>query len=102
MSVTYVITFDIVPEQVDCFLRLLGEVLDAMRHESTFRDATLLRDPTCAHRFLLHETWDSHDDVVNIQIHRPYRAMYHAALGYILKSPRDITIWEAMRRDPVA
>jgi quinol monooxygenase YgiN len=102
MSVTYVIKFDVVPEQVPYFLDLLGGVLDAMRHESTFRDAVLLSDPDCAHRFLLHETWESHDDVVNVQLHRPYRALYHASLGYILKTPRDVTVWHERRADRAA
>lgn len=39
------------------FLSLLTPVLDAMRHEPTFINATLHRDPDDPTRFMIHETW---------------------------------------------
>ncbi len=99
MAVTYLIKFDVKPGQRERFVSLLTGVLDAMRNETTFRDAVLHRDPQSEHRFMLYETWESHDDVMNVQIHRPYRKAWHDALPEILASERDISVWEPMRSD---
>jgi quinol monooxygenase YgiN len=99
MSVTYVIKFQIVPDQYDAFLALLNGVLDAMRHESTFVEAMLHADPDDANRLMLYETWQDHQDVVNVQIHRPYRRAFHEALPKMLAAPRDISIWRCLRAD---
>ena len=99
MDVTYVIGFAVRPGERDRFLGLLNGVLDAMRAEPTFRNATLHEDPQDACRFLLHETWADHDDVVNVQIHRPYRAAWHAALPDLLDGDRAIGIWRPLRAD---
>ena len=64
MSVTYLIEFAVKPTQRERFLHLLDGVLDAMRKEATFRDATLHGDPADPNHFLLHETWADHQDVV--------------------------------------
>lgn len=71
MSVTYVIAFTVKPDQRERFLSLLNGVLDAMRHEQNFRNATLHRDPADPCCFLLHETWADHQDVLDVQLHRP-------------------------------
>ena len=93
MSVTYVIRFQIVPDKHHDFLALLNGVLDAMRHEPTFVEAMLHADPEDANRLMLYETWQDHEDVVNVQIHRPYRQAFHEALPTMLAAPRDISIW---------
>lgn len=99
MSVTYVIGFNVRPNQRERFLTLLNGVLDAMRHEKMFVSAILHRDPDNANRFMLHETWSDHQDVLDVQIKRPYRNEWHAALDAILEQPRDIAIWEPLRID---
>ncbi|MBR0944719.1 MULTISPECIES: putative quinol monooxygenase [Bradyrhizobium] len=99
MPVTYVIKFDVVPEQRTNFLRLLGAVLDAMRNEPTFHQAVLHRDPASENRFMLYETWESHDEVVNVQIKRPYRDAWNKALPALLARDRDIEVWESLRSD---
>jgi quinol monooxygenase YgiN len=99
LSVTYLIRFAVRPDQRERFLSLLNGVLDAMRHESMFVSATLHSDPVDACRFLLHETWGDHQDVVDVQIKRPYRDDWHAALDKILAEPRDISVWEPLRSD---
>src|SRR5882724_9050529 len=99
MPVTYLIRFDVVPEQRERFLVLLNGVLDAMRAEPTFHEAVLHRDPQSEHRFMLYETWKSHDDVVAVQIQRPYRQAWHDALPELLRAPRDVTVWEPIRAD---
>lgn len=102
MSVTYVIKFQIVPDQRDAFLALLTGVLDAMRHEPMFIEAMLHVDPEDANRLMLYETWQDHEDVVNVQIHRPYRQAFHEALPAMLTAPRDISIWRCLRADRAA
>ena len=102
MSVTYVIRFQINPGKRDDFLALLTGVLDSMRHESTFVEAMLHADPDDANRLMLYETWQDHDDVVNIQVHRPYRKAFHEALPTMLATPRDISIWRCVRADRTA
>lgn len=99
MPVTYVIKFDVVPEQRENFLRLLGTVLDAMRNEPTFHQAVLHRDPASEYRFMLYETWESHQEVLNVQIKRSYRDAWHEALAGLLVRDRDIEIWEPLRSD---
>ena len=99
MAVTYLIAFDVVPEQRARFLALLGGVLDAMRDEPMFHQAVLHGDPDAENRFMLYETWESHDDVMAVQVHRPYRAAWHAALPELLRTPRDISVWEPLRAD---
>ncbi len=99
MSVTYVIKFQIAPGKREDFLAVLTPVLDAMRHEPTFIEAMLHADPDDADRLMLYETWQDHDDVVNVQIHRPYREAFHSALPTMLAAPRDISIWRCLRTD---
>jgi (4S)-4-hydroxy-5-phosphonooxypentane-2,3-dione isomerase len=102
MAVTYVINFHIQPERRDEFLQLLQSVLDAMRSEPMLREAVLHRDPASEDRFMLYETWESHEDVLNVQLHRPYRRAWHEALPHLLARDRDIAIWEPMRSDRAA
>ena len=99
MPVTYLIRFDVVPAQRERFLTLLNGVLDAMRAEATFHEAVLHRDPQSEHRFMLYETWESHDDVLAVQLHRAYRQAWHDALPELLRAPRDVTVWEPIRAD---
>lgn len=100
MNETYVITFDVKPEQRARFLALLDPVLEAMRHERTFVRAGLHVDPDNKNRFQLHETWTDREDVINVQLHRPYRAEWHAELDNLLVQPREIGIWQLLRADP--
>ena len=99
MPVTYVIRFKVVPERRDEFLERLDHVLEAMKHEPMYHAAVLHRDPGCENTFLLTETWESHEDVLNVQLHRPYRQAWHAALPHLLEVPREIGIWEPIKAD---
>ncbi len=100
MAVTYMIQFEVKPDQIERFQTLLGGVLDAMRHEANFHEARLLVDPDNPLRWMLYETWEDHQDVLDVQIHRPYRAEWHAALEEVLASPRAIGVWTPVRQDP--
>jgi (4S)-4-hydroxy-5-phosphonooxypentane-2,3-dione isomerase len=99
MAVTYLVKFQVVPERRGEFLELLEGVLDAMRSEPMFHEAILHRDPASEYRFMLYETWESHEDVLDVQLHRPYRRAWHEALPALLEQDRDITIWEPLRTD---
>ena len=99
MPVTYAIRFSVVPGERERFLGLLGGVLDAMRHEETFHEASLFRDPEDDHRFLLVETWEDHDNVLLVQLERPYRRAWHEALPDLLAAPREISVWQPLRSD---
>ena len=99
MSVTYLIEFDVKPTERERFLSLLNGVLEAMRHEAMFVGATLHADPENDTRFLLHETWQSHEDVLSVQLARPYREEWHAALPDLLAGERKISIWQPLRSD---
>ena len=99
MTVTYVVKFRVLPERRAEFLELLEGVLDAMRDGPMLHEAILHRDPQSEHRFMLYETWESHADVLNVQLHRPYRRAWHDALPTLLQQERDITIWEPLRAD---
>ena len=99
MAVTYAIRFDVVPEQRERFLTLLNGVLDAMRDEPMFHNALLQQDAEDENRFLLVETWEDHDDVLNYQLSRPYRQAYHDALPELLTGPREFSVWTPLRAD---
>lgn len=99
MPVTYLITFDVVPEQRDRFLALLNGVLDAMRDEPMFHQASLHVDAENDNRLMLHETWEDHDDVLEVQLKRAYRQAYHDALPEMLAGPRNVSVWRPVRAD---
>ena len=101
-NVTYVITLQLKPGCAAEFLALLTPLLDAMRHEASFIDAVLHRDPKNENRFMLYETWADHDDVVSVQMHRPYRQAYWARLPELLERPREVQIWRPLRADLAA
>lgn len=99
MSETYVITFRVRPGERERFRALLDPVLDAMRGEATFERASLHVDPDDEGRFQLHETWKDRREVLEVQLQRPYRAAWHAALDDMLEVPRDVQIWSLLRAD---
>jgi (4S)-4-hydroxy-5-phosphonooxypentane-2,3-dione isomerase len=99
MPVTYLIKFDVHPDQRENSLDLLTGVLDAMRGEPMFHEAILHRDPESQDLFMLYETWESHEDVMAVQLQRPYRSAWHDALPALLRTPRDVTVWQKLRAD---
>ena len=81
------------------FLALLTPVLDAMRHEPTFINAALHRDPDDPTRFMLYETWADRTDLVEVQMQRAYRSAYEARLPELLREPRRAEVWRPLRED---
>jgi (4S)-4-hydroxy-5-phosphonooxypentane-2,3-dione isomerase len=66
MPVTYVIKFNVVPEQRESAFSMPCAA-------PMFHEAVLHRSPDSENHFMLYETWESHDDVLAQQIHRSYR-----------------------------
>lgn len=99
MAVTYLIEFAIRPSERERFLELLNGVLDAMRHEPMFHQAVLHSDPADENRMMLYETWEDHDDVLEVQVKRPYREAWHAALPDLIEGERKISVWRPVRSD---
>jgi quinol monooxygenase YgiN len=97
--IAFIVSLHVKPGCEAEFLRLLMPVLDAMRHESTFINAALHRDPADPTRFMLYETWTDLDDVKEVQIHRDYRQAYLARLPEILREPRQVQFWQPLRGD---
>lgn len=97
MTVAYTIEFQVRPEQRGRFTQLLDLVLDMMRSEPDFLSATLHVDPDDPNRFMLHESWCDHTNVVEVQLHREYRREWHAALPNLLASDRVIRVWNPLR-----
>jgi quinol monooxygenase YgiN len=81
------------------FLGLLAPVLDAMRHEPSFINAVLHRDPEDPTRFMLYETWADREDLIAVQMKRDYRREYEARLADLLEEPRRAEIWHPLRAD---
>ena len=93
MTVTYIIKFNVVPDQRGRFLELIGGVIANMRSETTFHFAELHQDPASPNRFMLYETWESHEDVLEVQLARQYREEWHRSLPELLVEDREIEIW---------
>jgi quinol monooxygenase YgiN len=98
-AVAVLVALPVRPEREVEFLRLLTPVLDAMREEASFVSATLHRDPADPARFLLHEIWADRQDLIEVQMKRPYRAEYEARLPSLLRAPRTAEVWEPLRAD---
>jgi len=81
------------------FMALLLPLLDAMRHEATFINTVLHRDPQDPMRLMLYETWADMTDLVEVQVNRPYRAAYAERLDDLLCEPRTVEIWQRLRSD---
>ena len=95
----FIVSLHVKPGREEEFLGLLTPVLDAMRHESTFVDAVLHRDPADPTRFMLYETWTDLTDVVEVQMKRLYRSAYEARLPDLLREPRQAQVWQPLRAD---
>ncbi|WP_431856294.1 putative quinol monooxygenase [Azospirillum sp.] len=95
----FIVSLHVKPGREEEFLALLTPVLDAMRHEATFVNAVLHRDPADPARFMLYETWTDVDDVVTVQMKRDYRRAYEARLPDLLREPRQAQVWQPLRSD---
>ncbi|VAW52973.1 hypothetical protein MNBD_GAMMA05-1902 [hydrothermal vent metagenome] len=81
------------------YRRCVNPVLDAMRHETTFINTILHQDAEDPARFMLYETWADRGDFFDIQMKKSYRSEYERILPSLLRAPREITFFEALRAD---
>ncbi|NOX42744.1 MAG: antibiotic biosynthesis monooxygenase [Gammaproteobacteria bacterium] len=81
------------------YRRCVEPVLDAMRHEITFVNTILHQDAEDPTRFMLYETWADHDDFFVKQMKKSYRSEYERILPSLLRVPREISFFEALRAD---
>ena len=98
-AIAFTVILHVKPGREEELLGLLVPILDAMRHEPTFINAVLHRDPDDPTRFMLYETWADLDEVKQVQIHRAYRQAYLARLPELLREDRQIQLWKPMRSD---
>lgn len=75
------------------FLERLHHVLAETKSEPAYYEAIVHRDPQCENVFMLYDTWESHNDVVNEQLKRPYRREWHDALPRMLEGELEISVW---------
>lgn len=97
--VVFVIELRVRPGLENELLALVEPVLDAMRHEATFINAVLHRDPEDPGRFMLYETWADLTDVIEVQLGRDYRQAYMERLPELLTTEREVRIWAPLRSD---
>ena len=91
--------FHIKPGFQSEYENLVAPVLDAMRHEPTFINTVVHRDPEDPTRFMLYETWLDRDDFFQVQLKRDYRRTYEQRVPEISQTPRQIFFWELRRSD---
>jgi quinol monooxygenase YgiN len=94
-----IVSLNVKPGREAEFLDLLTPVLDAMRHEPTFINAALHRDPEDPSRFMIYETWADPEELVQVQLKRDYRKAYEARLPELLREPRHVQLWRPLRGD---
>ena len=94
-----IVSLHVKPGREAEFISLLMPVLDAMRHEPTFINAALHRDPEDPSRFMIYETWADPEELVQVQLKRDYRKAYEAQLPELLREPRHIQLWRPLRGD---
>jgi len=70
-----------------------------MGAKADFISAGAHADPQDPRRFLPHETWRDHDEVVAVGIKRPSRDAWHAALPDLLEAPRETGMRTPPRED---
>jgi quinol monooxygenase YgiN len=79
------------------FLALLDDVIAAMRSEETFINVAVLQSADDPDTIVLCETWIGRDDFSSVQRKRTYRDTYEARLPELLREPRQITFYDAVR-----
>jgi quinol monooxygenase YgiN len=85
----------VVPE----FMQRVQAVLDEMRHEKTFRTASLCAHPTDPYQFLLFEVWEDRDEFFSVQVNREYRQPHAERFREFLRSPTVFEEWHEIRAD---
>jgi quinol monooxygenase YgiN len=97
---TILVSIPLKPGRAAEFLALLNDVFDAMKTEDTFVNATALRSADDPDTIMLYETWLDRENFMTEQLKRPYREKYEARLPELLRTPRKLSFYEAIRSVP--
>jgi quinol monooxygenase YgiN len=87
------------------FLALLDDVIAAMRSEDTFVNVVVLQSADDPDTIVLYETWFDRDNFSLVERKRAYRNAYETRLPALLREPRQIAFYDAVRstaRAPVS
>ena len=98
-SITMIVINWVKPGRESDYQRAAEPVLDAMRHETTFINTVLHQDAEDPTRFMLYETWADRSEFFDVQMKKSYRLEYERILPGLLRAPREITFFEALRAD---
>jgi quinol monooxygenase YgiN len=79
------------------FLALLDDVIVAMRSEDTFVNVVVLQSADDPDTIVLYETWFDRDNFSSVQRKRAYRNAYETRLPALLREPRQIAFYDAVR-----
>ena len=85
------------PGRAKEFLNLLDDVIAAMRNEETFVNVVVLQNSDDPDTIVLCETWLDRDNFSSVQRKRAYRDTYEARLPELLREPRQLTFYNAVR-----
>ena len=94
-----VISIHLKPGYEEEFLRLVTPIIFAMRHEPTFINNVVHQDPEDSTHFMIYETWADQEEFFTVQFKREYCKAYEARLLEIIREPRQIKMWQPLRRD---
>ena len=97
--ITMIVINCVMPGSEGEYRRWCEPVLDAMRNEPMFINTILHQDVNDSTRFMLYETWADRDDFFGNQMKKPYRSDYERVLPTLLRAPREITFFDAIRAD---
>src|SRR6202521_1490543 len=97
---TLLVDIPLKPGRSDEFMALLNDVFEAMKVEETFISATALRGAEDPDTILPFENWIDRENFMAVQLKRPYRDRYEARLPELLRSPRKLSFFEAIRSVP--
>ncbi|WP_203217927.1 putative quinol monooxygenase [Nocardia terpenica] len=81
------------------WLRLVQEVLDAMRHEKTFISTSMCAHPSEPGTFMLFEVWEDRDEFFAVQTKREYRRALTERLPELTRAPVTFDEWTEIRAD---
>ena len=87
----FFVNFDVKPGQEQEFRGVLDPLLDTMSAEARFVNYFLLQHETVPNRFTIYETWlGTAEEFLAVEMPRPYRQEYEAAVESVLTRPREV------------
>ncbi|NVN09631.1 putative quinol monooxygenase [Nguyenibacter vanlangensis] len=94
---TILVGINLKPGYAQEFLALLDDIIEPMRREESFIDVVALQNQDDPDSIVLYETWLDRHEFETVQRKRDYRRAYEERLPQILREPRTITFFDAVR-----